>query len=154
MSWPFPHAPPLTTARNRGACSISWKTAFLLLIIGQLLHSLEEYRFALWEVFAPARAVSGLFSGDLPTGFAIANTAIVSFGFWCLLFPVRRSWRGARAVLWAWVVLELLNGTGHMLLGLTTQSYFPGLYTAPLLFVTASYLAFRLLQERTEATAA
>ena len=51
---------------------------FLLLIVAQALHSIEEYAFALWEVLAPARFVSGLVSENLSVGFAVANAMIVA----------------------------------------------------------------------------
>lgn len=38
-----------------------------------------------------------------------------------------------------------LNGTGHMLFALVTQSYFPGVYTAPLLLVVSGLLATRMM---------
>lgn len=42
---------------------------FLLLIIVQAAHSIEEYFFGLYEVFPPAHFVSGLISTDLHVGF-------------------------------------------------------------------------------------
>jgi len=39
-----------------------------------------------------------------------------------------------------------LNGVGHVVLAARAGRYFPGLYTAPLVFFAGSYLACRLLQ--------
>jgi len=120
-------------------------TLFLLLIVSQALHSIEEYVNRLWEVLAPARFVSGLFNADLPVGFGIANTAIVVFGLWCYFGPVRRQWRSANGIMWFWALLELANGIGHSLFALGVGGYFPGLYTVPVLLFFATILLLRLL---------
>ena len=128
----------------------SKQTFFLLLIISQTLHSIEEFHFSLWEVFAPARVVSGLLSSDVVTGFVIANASIVVFGFWCYLVPICRSW--ASAILFAWfcVILELGNGVGHGYIAINRAIYFPGAYTAPLLILFSCFLAYRLVQNNNE----
>ena len=74
---------------------------FLILVIAQAAHSVEEYVTRLYDVFAPARFVSGLVSDDLAVGFAIINVAIVAVGVWCYLGPVRSG--GDAAWLVAWV---------------------------------------------------
>lgn len=117
---------------------------FLLLIVGQALHSIEEYAFALWEVLAPARFVSGLVSDDLSVGFAVVNATIVALGAWSYAWPVRRNLGAAIPVAWFWVVLEAANGVGHLLFALQAGGYFPGVYTAPLLLVFSGLLAMRL----------
>lgn len=125
---------------------IKLPAAFFLLISAQAAHSLEEYVGHLWAVLAPARAVSGFFSDDLQTGFAIANTLIVLLGVLCFLGPIRNNWKGAAAIAWFWVVLEFSNGVGHSIFALEAQGYFPGIYTAPLLIVFACLLAYCLLR--------
>lgn len=135
------------------AVRIGLPGAFLLLILTQAAHSLEEYFGALWDALTPARAVSGLFSQDLPTGFAIANTLIVLLGVLCYLGPVRRCWQSATAVAWFWAILELSNGIGHSLFALDAGGYFPGVYTAPLLIVFSLLVIHRLLQRRGEGSA-
>ena len=62
---------------------------FLFLILAQGAHSIEEYATRLYEVFGPARFVSGLISNDLALGFLIFNVALVTFGLWCWAIPVR-----------------------------------------------------------------
>ena len=125
----------------------SIQTGFLLLIFSQALHSIEEYFYSLWEVLAPARFICGLLSDNLATGFIIANASIVAFGFWCYFAPIRHVWAGATAFAWFWVFLELGNSIGHTIFAINQADYFPGLYTAPLLFIFSSYLAFQLLKE-------
>ena len=117
---------------------------FLALILSQTAHSVEERVTRLYEVFAPARFVSGLFGADHATGFIILNAALVLFGFWCWAVPVRGRWRSARSLIWFWAILELANGTSHSLLALANGGYFPGVATAPLLLVFGAWLALRL----------
>ncbi len=132
---------------------VSTQTIFLLLIFSQALHSIEEYFYRLWEVFAPARFISGLFGDDLATGFSIVNVTIVIFGFWCYFGPVRHSWTHATLYTWFWVLLELGNSIGHTYFAINQAGYFPGLYTVPLLLVFSGYLLFRLLKTNYESTA-
>jgi len=46
---------------------------FLALILTQAGYSIEEYSTRLYDVLAPARLVSSLFSDDRSIGFAIFN---------------------------------------------------------------------------------
>lgn len=120
------------------------KRTFLLLIASQALHSIEEYFFSLWEFLAPARFLSGLVSANLSLGFAVINFTIVAIGVWSYAFPVRRNYRYASQIVWFWIILEFANGIGHLLFAMSSKSYFPGAYTAPLLLIFSVYLAFRM----------
>ncbi len=119
---------------------------FLLLILSQALHSIEEYVSRLWEVLAPARFVSGLFTSDLALGFGIVNLSIVTFGLWCYFVPVRNAWQSARVFMWCWALLELANSMGHTIFAVSAGGYFPGLYTVPALFVCSTILMLRLVK--------
>ena len=127
---------------------------FLALIVAQAAHSLEEYAGRLYELFAPARLVSGLISANLERGFVAFNLALVAFGIWCFIWPVRRGWTVAPLVGWIWVGIELLNGVGHPLWSLSERAYTPGVATAPVLLVLALYLAGQLHTGRGDAGAA
>jgi hypothetical protein len=120
------------------------KRLFLLLIFAQALHSIEEYYFSLWEVLAPARFLSGLVSTDLPFGFAVVNVTIVALGLWTYAWPVRRNSRYAIPLAWFWTILEAANGIGHVMFAIASRSYFPGVYTAPLLLILSGLLAIQL----------
>lgn len=120
--------------------------AFLALILAQAVHSIEEYAFGLYEVFAPARFVSGLASDDPRTGFAIFNGALILLGVWCYVARVRPGHPSARAWAWPWVVVELANGIGHPALAIARGGYFHGVVTAPALFALALYLGARLVR--------
>jgi hypothetical protein len=116
---------------------------FLLLVIAQVAHSVEEYVTRLYEVFAPARLVSGLVSDDLGTGFVIINTVIILIGLACYVGPVR-SGRGACLVAWVWTVIELANGIAHLFLAWLANGYFAGAITAVALVCVAAGLAISL----------
>ena len=122
------------------------RTAFGLLIAAQAVHSVEEYVFRLFDTFGPARWVSGLFSNDSATGFALANIGIVLLGLWCYLARVRTPHPGERAYAWFWTCLELANGMGHLVISGARGGYFPGVGTAPLLVAASTYLGSRLMR--------
>ena len=124
------------------------RAAFALVVLAQAAHSVEEYVYRLFDVFGPARFVSGLFTDNLPLGFAVANIAIVLFGVWCYVARVRPYHPSARGYAWFWTCLELANGVGHVFLAVRQGGYFPGVGTAPLLIVTSSYLGGRLMTSR------
>jgi hypothetical protein len=120
------------------------RLAFLALVCAQAAHSIEEYIFRLFDVFAPARFVSGLVSTNPGVGFAVANAALVLFGLWCYFARVRPGHPSGLVFAWFWTVLELANGIGHSVLALSGGGYFPGVATAPVLLGVSAYLAFRL----------
>jgi hypothetical protein len=126
------------------------RTVFLALVCVQALHSAEEYAFRLYDVFPPARLVSGLISADRPRGFLIFNVALVAFGFGCYLFPVRRGWPSAAAFAWLWVGIELVNGIGHPAWSIARRGYTPGVATALVLLPLALLLARRLASRHAE----
>jgi Protein of unknown function with HXXEE motif len=117
---------------------------FAVLVVAQAAHSIEEYLGRLWESFPPARFLTGLISPDRELAFIILNVALVAFGVWCLLWPVRRGWPAATALMWLWVIIELINGVGHPLWSLRQRGYTPGVITAPILLVLALYLLVQL----------
>ncbi len=122
------------------------RTAFLLLIVTQAAHSLEEHVFRHYDVFMPARVVSGLVSNNLALGFAVFNIALVAFGVWCYVARVKPAHRSASQWVWPWVILEIGNGVVHPAVALSRGEYFPGVVTAPVLLVLALYLASRLMR--------
>jgi hypothetical protein len=124
------------------------KALFLLLILAQVAHSLEEYTFRLYDVLAPARFISSLASDDPATGFAIVNTIFVLVGAWCYIFPVRRDYASAPFVVWVWVVVEFANAVVHLLLALMQGGYFPGAFTAVPLLALSAVLGKKLAQHQ------
>jgi len=120
------------------------RIAFLLLILFQGFHSLEEYFAKLWEVLPPAAFISGLVSSDLRTGFMIINLGIFVFGVFSFFAATSPKHIRLPGLIWGWVIVETINGIGHPLWSLLTHRYVPGTVTAPLLAVTAVYLATQL----------
>jgi hypothetical protein len=118
-----------------------FQLAFGALVLAQAAHSVEEYIGRLWETFPPARILPALISQDLSRGFLVLNGLLVAFGLWCWLWPIRRGWLSAVYIAWGWVVVELVNGTGHLLWALARGGSAPGVITAPLLLVAAWNLA-------------
>jgi hypothetical protein len=121
------------------------RIVFLLLILFQGLHSIEEYYGRLWDVLTPARIVSGAVSSNPGTGFIIINSSLLIFGVLCWLISTRQKRISNQGIIWIWIIIEIFNGIGHPLLTLRQNGYFPGLYTAPVLLVLAFYLARLLL---------
>ncbi|MEX2180340.1 MAG: HXXEE domain-containing protein [Gemmatimonadaceae bacterium] len=119
---------------------------FGALVLSQTAHSAEEYVGRLWETFPPARQLTSLVSSNGETGFLVINVALVAFGWWCLLWPVRQGWRTASGLMWFWIVIQTINGIGHPLWSMRQGGYTPGVATAPLLLVLALYLAVQLMQ--------
>ena len=117
---------------------------FAALVATQAAHSLEEWRYRLYDVFPPARLLSGLVADDRERGFVAINLALVSFGVWCAAVPVHRRWPSAVTFVWVWVAIELVNGVGHPLWSFIQRGYTPGVATAPILLVLALALARRL----------
>ena len=124
------------------------KLLFLLLVIAQAAHSVEEYVTRLFEVFAPARFVSGLVSEDLALGFTVVNAAFVGVAAWCYVGPVRAGGVAGQVAAAVWIAVELANGIGHLGIAATSGAYFSGSLTAVLLVITAACLAFSLLTDR------
>ena len=129
---------------QRNRMSQKARIAFLALVIAQAAHSIEEYVFRLYDVFAPARFVSGLISTNLRTGFIVVNLAFVAFGFWCYAVPVQEGLSAAMPFLWFWIVVELLNGIGHPVISILDRSCIPGTITAPFLLIIAVYLSIQI----------
>jgi hypothetical protein len=120
------------------------KGAFAAIVVAQAAHSIEEYVGHLWESFPPATYLTGLISPDHELGFIVINSGLVAFGFWCAVWPVRKEWRSAGSLVWCWIVLETINGVGHLVWSLVQGGYTPGVLTAPVLLALALYLASQM----------
>lgn len=123
------------------------KLLFLLLVIVQTAHSVEEYLTRLYEILPPAKYVSGLVSESPATGFIIINAMIVLVGACCYAFPIRSGLSAGRMVAWLWLAIEFANGTGHVFFAASAGGYFPGVFTGATLIVLAVGLAVSLVQD-------
>ena len=120
------------------------EATFLALVAVEGAHSIEEYIGRLWEVFPPARYITGLVSQDHQFGFVVINVSLFLFGVWCVLWPVRHRWPSVRVFAGIWIGIATLNGIGHPLWSLRLQAYTPGVITAPVLLILAILLAVQL----------
>jgi hypothetical protein len=125
--------------------------AFGTLLLAQAAHSVEEYIGRFWESFPPAHFLTGLVSQDREWSFVMLTILLMTFGLWCLIWPVRHGWPSAVYLGWAWVIVEATNGIVHPLWTLAEGAYTPGVATAPLLLVLAIYLGDRLRNGHTRA---
>jgi len=130
---------------NDGVSNPSTNALFLSLAVTKAAHSIEEFYFRLFDVFAPARYVSRLISDDLALGFAVINTLIVVFVFWTYFRRVRPAAGCTTAWMWGWSLLEFGNGNGHFIFAADADAYFPGLFTAPFLVLFSLALMYRLV---------
>ena len=113
---------------------------FLLIVLVQGLHSMEEYIGRLWDNFPPATYLCGLISNDLEMGFLVINIGLFVVGISCWWFVVRSNKSFAITIVGFWIIIELMNGIIHPIWSLIQQRYTPGVLTAPLLFVLAILL--------------
>jgi hypothetical protein len=126
---------------------------FGLLVLGQVLHSLEEYVGRLWESFPPAAALTRLVSSDAETGFLILNIGLNAAGAAAWAWAVARRRPVAAGLAWTFVVIECVNGVGHPLWSLRQGAYTPGVATAPILLVLALLLMRALRREARSSSA-
>jgi hypothetical protein len=113
---------------------------FLILVLIQALHSIEEYYGKLWENFPPAIWLTGLVSKDHHLGFLIINIGLFIAGLMCWFFIVKPKHKLAKIAIMFWLLIELANGIVHPIWSIMQNRYTPGLITAPFLFITALYL--------------
>lgn len=113
---------------------------FLILVVLQAAHSVEEYVGRLWEVFAPASYLTGLISNNHDFAFLVLNIGFIVFGIFCWLFIISTKSEISTIILWFWIIIELINGFGHTIYAIFQKEYVPGLITSPLIFITALFL--------------
>ena len=113
---------------------------FILLVVIQALHSIEEYLGRLWEVFPPAVWLTGLISSDKHFAFLVINIGLFVFGLLSWFLLVKKDHYLAQFIIWFWIVIELINGVGHPVWSIMQGRYTPGVITAPFLFVTSVFL--------------
>lgn len=122
------------------------KIAFLILVIIQTFHSIEEYTNKLYMVFKPAKVVSLLFSSDPLTGFVIVNTLIILSGFFCYFVFINRDHITSKFWITAGGIIEFGNGLGHIMISIVRHSYFPGIITAVPLLLVSVYVLYQAIQ--------
>ena len=115
-------------------------TAFLLLIILQAIHSVEEFIFGFYEKFPPMRALYREAPHLAKPAFAIANALLILVGLICYYYWVRPARERARSVVWVWIILESVNVIAHFVWAILIRGYNPGLATVVLFALVLIYL--------------
>lgn len=110
---------------------------FLLLVLLQACHSIEEFTFGLYKWLGPFKALERAIPGSSPIVFAILNVGFLMLGLWGYFGAVRPGRPAAGAWIGIWCAVEIFNGIGHPVWSLLAGAYVPGTGTAPLLLVTA-----------------
>ena len=119
------------------------KIAFLLLVLVQAAHSIEEYYGKLWEVFAPAKFITSVISDDHARGFVILNTALFIAGM-LIWLAIVGNYPSAIIPVRVLTILEIINSVVHSVWAVVEGNYVPGVATAPILFILALYLVKQL----------
>jgi len=117
------------------------RLAFLSLIILQAIHSAEEFIFRFYEQFPPMR----LLYQDAPhlakLAFAISNALLFCAGMICLYYWVQPARKGARTIIWVWIIIESINVIAHLVWAVLIWGYNPGLATVILFVPVLIYLS-------------
>jgi hypothetical protein len=124
------------------------KLLFLLLVVVQAVHSVEEYLGRLYDIFPPARYLASLVSENLAAGFIVINLAIISLAACCYSIPVRSGRKAGQVVAWLWLATEFANGSGHVLIAASVRDYFPGAWSGVALMLAALVLGGSLVLDQ------
>ena len=120
------------------------RAAFLVLIVVQVLHSIEEVIFEFYEVFPPMRLVYRDAPHLARPAFIISNVVLAMAGLICLTRWVWPARRGSRTVVWAWVGGEAFNVIAHCVWAALVREYNPGLVTVFGFVPVVVYLSYLL----------
>jgi hypothetical protein len=122
------------------------KINFLLLILAQGVHSIEEYFTRLWEVFYPARVISNLVSNETEIGFIIINVSLFVFGIFSWFIIAKKNNITSQILIWLFIFIEFINGIGHPIWALSEMDYVPGLFSALIILFLNIYLTRQILR--------
>ena len=118
---------------------------FLLLVILQAIHSVEEFIFKLYERFPPMRFLFQNAPHLAKPAFAISNALLVLIGLVCFYYWVQPARKGATVVVWIWITIESLNVVAHIVWAALIGGYNPGLVTGLLFVPVLIYLCYLTL---------
>jgi hypothetical protein len=105
------------------------------LVLAHTLHAFEDYVAEFHTSFP-------LYSLD-PEFFVLLHLGLLAL-LMSLIPSVAHGRPWAVHVAKAWAVVEIVNGTAHMMIGLLEWTYYPGLWTAPLLLIFGAALGSSL----------
>lgn len=101
------------------------------LVFAEFLHGFEDYVNGFYQSF-PLYTIS-------PELFVTMTLALLLL-LAALIPSVAHGRRWALQVAKFWAIVEILNGTGHLMISLFEGGYYPGMWTAPLLLVFGAAL--------------
>ncbi|MDQ3748974.1 MAG: HXXEE domain-containing protein [Acidobacteriota bacterium] len=126
------------------------KTAFLLMILLQAIHSVEEYIFKLYEVFPPMQLIYRNTPELAQAAFITFNLLLFLFGLICFFYWVQPARKRARVVVWIWIVIQMATVAAHLVWAIVIGGYNPGLATAPLFVPVIGCLLYWLQRVQCE----
>lgn len=129
------------------------RAAFLVLIVLQALHSIEEFIFKFYEVFPPMVLLYRNAPHLARPAFIMFNALLVLVGLTCLFRWVWPARRGARTVVWAWIGGEAINALAHLVWAILIRGYNPGLMTGLGFVPVVVYLSYLLRRPPSHAVA-
>jgi glycopeptide antibiotics resistance protein len=130
------------------------RLAFLSLIILQAIHSAEEFIFKFYEKFPPMRLIYREAPNLAKPAFAISNVLLFCAGMFCLYYWVRPARRGAKTVIWVWIIIESFNVIAHFVWAVLIRGYNPGAATVILFVPVLIYLSYCVSRVSTQSVAA
>src|SRR2546423_5244032 len=101
---------------SRGSRTMNRKiqSAFLLLVIVQAIHSVEEFIFRFYERFPPMTFIYQNAPQLARPAFAISNALLFLIGLICFYYWVQPARKAANLVVWIWIILESSNVVAHI----------------------------------------
>jgi hypothetical protein len=123
--------------------------AYAAAVLVQCGHLAEEYRTGFYRMFPPVLGSDPWSARQ----FLILNLVWLAI-FVLAGFGLARGWRpGFVVALFLALGGGIGNALGHLMLAVRAGGYFPGAYTAPLVFLAGVVLAFQLLRHPGSAVA-
>ncbi len=96
------------------------------LVIAQFLHGFEDFIAGFHTAF-PVYSLAGEFFVLLHLGLFLLLASLIP--------SVAHGRRWALKLAKLFAIVEIVNGTGHLMISLVEWSYYPGAWTAPLLLI-------------------
>ena len=121
MAGPKLNVRPLTPGRH----------LYPALVLARFLHSFEEFVSGYYQRL-PGLSISAEY-------FVLLSLALVLL-LAALIPSVAHGRPWALRLARVWAIVEIVSGTGNLMIGLIEWSYYPGLWTAPLLLVFGAAL--------------
>jgi hypothetical protein len=120
------------------------RVPFLMLVVLQGLHSIEEFTFKFYDVFPPMVVLYRNHPQLARPAFLVFNLLLLVVGLICVWYWVWPGRRGARTIVWVWVGAESFNVVAHSTWAILNMGYNPGLATAVGFVPLLVYVSYQL----------